>query len=170
MSKILRLGLLLVLAASFDAAIACAASSPNICEREMTAAAAAEGVPIGVLYAVGLTETGRKGSLHPYALNIEGKAVFATSREDALAAFERARRRGKKLIDLGCMQINHHYHGRNFASVAHMLEPRDNVCVFHAIRPRVPPTSGQSFHQHPATRSMSIRPPEKPACGASFHR
>lgn len=127
MSKILRLGLLLVLAASFDAATAGAASSLNICEREMTAAAAAEGVPIGVLYAVGLTETGRKGSLHPYALNIEGKAVFATSREDALAAFERARRRGKKLIDLGCMQINHHYHGRNFASVAHMLEPRDNV-------------------------------------------
>jgi hypothetical protein len=43
-------------------------------------------------------------------------------------------------------------------------------CVFHAIRPRVPRTSGQSFHQHPATRSMSIRPPGKPACGASCHR
>jgi hypothetical protein len=43
-------------------------------------------------------------------------------------------------------------------------------CVFHAIRPRVPRTSGQTFHEHPATRSMSIRPPGKPACGARFHR
>lgn len=116
-----------MLAASFDAASAGKTSPPNICEREMTAAAAAEGVPIGVLYAVGLTETGLRGSLQPYALNIEGKSVFAASREDALAEFTRARQRGKKLIDLGCMQINHHYHGRNFVSVAHMLEPRDNV-------------------------------------------
>jgi soluble lytic murein transglycosylase-like protein len=127
MLKILRPALLLALAASFDVTTAGTASPPNICEREMSAAADAEGVPIGVLYAVGLTETGRKGSLHPYALNIEGKAVFATSREDALAEFARAKRRGKKLIDLGCMQINHHYHGGKFASVAHMLEPRDNV-------------------------------------------
>jgi hypothetical protein len=34
----------------------------NICEREMTLAAAIYKVPLGILYAVGLTETGRKGS------------------------------------------------------------------------------------------------------------
>ena len=39
------------------------------------------------------------------------------------------RRRGIKLIDLGCMQINHHYHNprRNFESPAHMLDPALNV-------------------------------------------
>ena len=74
-------------------------------------------VPLGVLYAVGLTETGRKGSLHPYALNIAGKTVFTNSQPEALAAFEAARKQGIRLIDLGCMQVNHHYHGAEVSSV-----------------------------------------------------
>src|SRR5690606_3624123 len=84
-------------------------------------------VPPGILYAVGLAETGVKGSLQPYALNIEGKAVFARSAAEAEAIFDKARREGATLIDLGCMQINYHYHGSHFRSVADMLEPRQNV-------------------------------------------
>lgn len=127
MRKIAVPALLLLASASSEAAATATEAPAQICEREMVMAAAAEQVPLGVLYAVGLTETGRKGSLHPYALNIEGKAVFAASRQDALKAFADARRRGKTLIDLGCMQINHHYHGAEFASVSAMLEPRQNV-------------------------------------------
>ncbi len=99
----------------------------NICESEMVAAARAYKVPLGVLYAVGLTETGRRNSLYPYALNIEGKSKFPPSAKAALEDFQRARKSGKKLIDVGCMQINHHYHGEKFNSVTHMLEPRANV-------------------------------------------
>jgi soluble lytic murein transglycosylase-like protein len=84
-------------------------------------------VPLGVLYAVGMTETGNKGSLHPYALNIEGKTVFTNSEQAAMQAFNAARKSGVKLIDLGCMQINHHYHGADFSSVEDMLDPRRNV-------------------------------------------
>ena len=127
MRKIALPGLLLLASALSDANIAAAENPANICEREMVAAATSEQVPLGVLYAVGLTETGRKGSLHPYALNIEGKSIFAASERDALKAFNHARRQGRKLIDLGCMQINHHYHGAEFASVSDMLEPRQNV-------------------------------------------
>ena len=103
------------------------AAGLNICEREMVAASALHKVPLGVLYAVGMTETGKKGSLHPYALNIEGKTVFTTSEQEAMQTFKDARRSGAKLIDLGCMQINHHYHGSNFASPNEMLNPRKNV-------------------------------------------
>jgi len=99
----------------------------NICEAEMIDAAQRYGVPLGVLYAVGLTETGRKSSLQPYALNIEGKAVFAHSKHEALALFQAARDQGAKLIDLGCMQINHFYHGDKFDSPQKMLEPAANV-------------------------------------------
>lgn len=84
-------------------------------------------MPAGILYAVGLTETGKKGSLQPNALNIEGKAIFPRSRAEALATFANARREGKTLIDLGCMQINHHYHSSHFRSVEDMLDPRQNV-------------------------------------------
>ena len=93
----------------------------------MAKAAREQDVPLGVLYAVGMTETGRKGSLHPYALNVEGKTVFAGSASDALAAFASARKSGAKLIDLGCMQINHYYHGKQFSSPRAMLDPQANV-------------------------------------------
>lgn len=76
---------------------------------------------------MGLTETGKKGSLQPNALNIEGKPLFPRNRQEALAAFADARRQGKTLIDLGCMQINHRYHGAEFRSVDDMLDPRRNV-------------------------------------------
>lgn len=76
---------------------------------------------------MGLAETGRKGSLHPHALNIEGRAVFPASASLAIAEFERARRSGRKLIDLGCMQVNFHYHGDQFRSVTEMLDPARNV-------------------------------------------
>lgn len=99
----------------------------NPCEAQILKAADRYGVPAGILYAVGLAETGRKGSMHPFALNIEGKTVFAGSREEALRQLADARRAGRKLIDLGCMQINHHYHGNRFATPADMLDPARNV-------------------------------------------
>ena len=111
----------------FSAGAADAAAASNPCEPEIIRAAERYGVPVGILYAVGLTETGKKGSLQPNALNIEGKAVFPRSRGEAVATFEAARARGAKLIDLGCMQINHHYHSGHFRSVEAMLDPRRNV-------------------------------------------
>jgi soluble lytic murein transglycosylase-like protein len=117
---------LLVLGA-LATSITSAEAKQGICEREIAAAAIKYQVPEGILYSVGLTETGRRGSLQPWALNIEGKAVFADTRTDALAVFEEARGRGAKLIDLGCMQINHHYHGDQFAAPEDMLNPRKNV-------------------------------------------
>jgi soluble lytic murein transglycosylase-like protein len=110
--------------ASFAAA---GGSDPGICETQIVAAAAKYGIPAGILYSVGLTETGRKGSLQPYAMNIEGKAVFASSAAEVLERFAAARASGAKLIDLGCMQINYHFHGEKFGSPEAMLDPRANV-------------------------------------------
>ena len=98
-----------------------------VCEQEMRAAAASEGVPLGILYAVGLTETGRGLKLHPFALNIEGKSVMTGSKSAALDAVREARKQGKKLIDIGCMQINHHYHASEFSSLDEMINPHANV-------------------------------------------
>ena len=84
-------------------------------------------MPLGVLYAVGMTETGKNGQLHPYALNIEGKSVILNSKKAAIASFHQARNEGKKLIDLGCMQVNHYYHGDKFQSLDAMLDPEENI-------------------------------------------
>ena len=110
-----------------EPAIAGGPADAKICERYLPAIAKSEDVPLGVLYAVGLTETGVKGSLHPYALNVEGKTIITYSAADAMSEFRKAKRQGKILIDLGCMQVNFHYHGSNFNSPAEMMDPEKNI-------------------------------------------
>jgi soluble lytic murein transglycosylase-like protein len=112
---------------TFSAAHAVQAAALTVCEREMARASKAYDVPLGVLYAVGLTETGRRGSLQPYAMNIEGKPYFAENLAQAVEKFDGARSRGAVLIDVGCMQINHHFHADQFASLEAMFEPHQNV-------------------------------------------
>src|SRR5689334_10958769 len=99
----------------------------NVCEREMVGASARYDVPLGVLYAVGMTESGRKDSLQPNAMNIEGKAYFATDLADALAHVAEAQQSGIKMIDIGCMQINHYFHNAEFSSLSQMFDPHANV-------------------------------------------
>ncbi len=99
----------------------------NVCERQMAQAAARHGVPLGMLYAVGLTESGKRGSLQPYAMNVGGKAYFGTSAADVIQRLAQAQREGVRLVDLGCMQINHHYHREKFASLEAMIDPAQNV-------------------------------------------
>ncbi len=93
----------------------------------MVRAAQASGIPLHVLYSIGLTETGAKGVLAPFAMNIDGAAIHSNSLADALAKLEQAQMRGAKYIDVGCMQINLRFHGANFVSPAEMFDPRKNV-------------------------------------------
>ena len=128
MNKIRVLGLAVLTASIFNGiTVRHTEAATGVCEAEILTAARAYGVPPGILHSVGLTETGRKGALYPYALNIEGRTVFAKNRNEAMKEFERARAEGKSLIDVGCMQINHHYHGTEFSSVTAMLDPQANV-------------------------------------------
>jgi soluble lytic murein transglycosylase-like protein len=125
---VLRTLLLSTLAvAALAASTSSVSASTGACEREIQSAAAKYGIPEGILYSVGLTETGRKGSLYPYAMNVEGKALFPPSEQAALRQFDTASRGGAKLIDIGCMQINHYFHGENFSSVEEMFDPHRNV-------------------------------------------
>lgn len=112
---------------SFNPSAVGASLGAKVCERHMSAAAKRHGVPLAILYAVGLTETGRGDGLRPYALNIDGRSIYDLSKSDALRHFHEARAKGVKLIDVGCMQINHYWHKDQFASVDDMLEPARNV-------------------------------------------
>jgi len=111
----------------FSGHVSAYGADKNACEREMARAALRHQVPLSVLYAVGLTETGRSGALTPYALNIDGLAVNAVNLQSAMQRFEIARREGAKLIDIGCMQINYSYHAAEFSSLEDMFDPIKNV-------------------------------------------
>ena len=93
----------------------------------MTEAAAKYRIPLGILFAIALTETGINANLHAYALNLEGNTVYSLGKSEAIQKFNAARASGMKLIDVGCMQLNWYYHGENFSSVAEMLDPHKNV-------------------------------------------
>jgi Transglycosylase SLT domain len=120
------LGAALVAIAAFSGGAA-RADGPLACEREMTRASAQHGVPLNVLYSVGLTETGSRNGLSPYDMNVDGAAVHSTSLAEAMARFEQAEWRGAKFIDIGCMQINHHFHSADFHSLSEMFDPARNV-------------------------------------------
>jgi soluble lytic murein transglycosylase-like protein len=126
--KTIRLAAIAAAAAAFTfSAQVLSASGTRPCEREMALAAHKHGVPLGMLYAVGLTETGRGDTLQPYALNIDGRPFYEGGRLEAIARFRSALAAGAKLIDVGCMQINHRYHAGNFRTVEQMFEPAANV-------------------------------------------
>ncbi len=108
-------------------AAAPAAALPDLCEREMKQAAAKYKIPLGILYAVGLTETGIGGHLHAYALNLQGDTVYSLGKEQAIRRFNAAKASGMRLIDIGCMQLNYFYHGNRFSSVEQMFDPHSNV-------------------------------------------
>lgn len=108
-------------------AIAEPSTASPVCEREIARAALAQDVPLGILYSVGLTETGRRGVLSPFAINVDGSASYPSSATEAVRIVQEAQRSGASLIDVGCMQINLRYHARNFERLGQMFEPARNV-------------------------------------------
>lgn len=113
-----------LLLCSFEPALA---QSLATCEREVASAAQRYDIPLAVFYAVGLNESGARGRLQPYAMNIDGRAAVHDSLPAALAGFHKAKAGGARMIDVGCMQINHHYHASKFATLEAMFDPRFNV-------------------------------------------
>ena len=117
-------------AAALGVAILASSAShagPMACEQEMARAASTTGVPLNVLYSVGLTETGQRGELGPYEMNVDGRDVHSNSLAEAMARFAAAKAGGAKFIDVGCMQINVHFHGARFRSLVEMFDPARNV-------------------------------------------
>ena len=98
-----------------------------ICERAIVAGARAVGVPQEVLHAISLTETGRPdgGRLRPWpwAINREGQGHWFKSRDEAFAFAQASLAAGRRSFDVGCFQINYHWHGHNFPSLEAMFDP-----------------------------------------------
>ena len=109
------------------AAARAAPALPASCEREIAGAAHRYDIPLAVFYAVGLNETGVRGRLQPFAMNVDGRAIVTASLVEALEGFRKAKAGGARMIDVGCMQINHHYHAARFPSLEAMFDPARNV-------------------------------------------
>lgn len=98
-----------------------------ICESAALIASRETGVPLDVLRAISLTETGRKGNAGfapwPWTVNMEGIGKWFDDVASAQAYVDRHFARGARSFDVGCFQINYKWHGKAFSSIEDMFDP-----------------------------------------------
>ena len=107
-----------------------AATVPD-CEAMAARIGAAEGLPSGLLPAISRIEAGRSTGktmrAWPWTLNHAGKGLFFETRAEAMAYLRKTVANGPRNIDVGCMQINNYWHGKEFPSLDAMMEPETNI-------------------------------------------
>lgn len=99
----------------------------DLCLQAAANAARQSEVPLDVLLAVAVVETGRAGRPWPWTVNLGGEGHWFASAAEAEKLVEAALEKGLTNIDLGCFQLNYRWHARSFGSVADMLDPDRNA-------------------------------------------
>ncbi len=127
------LRLLVLLSAAFAVSDAAASQSGDfaaLCEAAAERVAKETDVPVSVLKAISLNETGRKrdGQFRPWAwtVNMEGKGHWFDTLDEARAYVFKEFKRGARSFDVGCFQINYKWHGQAFSSIDEMFDPLAN--------------------------------------------
>jgi hypothetical protein len=112
-------------------AVGAAAGPGDLCLDAARLAADLTGVPLEVLVAIGLTESGRGEGADarpwPWTLNVAGEGLWLDGPEAAEGAAREAIAAGMTGVDIGCFQINYRWHGEAFADIAEMLDPAANA-------------------------------------------
>jgi hypothetical protein len=110
-----------------------AATWSDVCGMLARSVERTHGIPQGLVQAVALAESGRwigagRGSRSwPWTVTSGADSFYLPSKQAAVLKVEELRAAGRTNIDVGCMQVNLHYHGRHFASIDEALDPAANV-------------------------------------------
>lgn len=103
----------------------------NECDRAAHRAAKEWNVPVDILLAITRVETGRtrEGQFAgwPWTVNRGGAGQFFETRQQAILHAENALAAGDTNIDIGCFQINLHWHSKAFGSLDDMFDPTTNA-------------------------------------------
>lgn len=105
-------------------------------------------LPEGLLRAMALVESGRWQPERqvrrpwPWAIRAGRHSWYLPSRAAALDTIRSLQAKGVTSIDVGCMQINLHFHGDAFASPEDALDPAANVAYAAAYLSRLKDETG----------------------------
>jgi hypothetical protein len=105
----------------------------DACEQAGIAAEQANGLPAGLLLAIGRVESGRwdaeRGRVMawPWAINAAGRGQWFDSKDAAAQTVKALLDGGTKSIDVGCFQINLMYHPQAFATLEQGFDPESNA-------------------------------------------
>ncbi|NQY82915.1 MAG: transglycosylase SLT domain-containing protein [Alphaproteobacteria bacterium] len=117
---------------------AATARAQTVSVYDLCAAAAFEAekllqIPTFLLQAIALTESGRwyKSEKHlkpwPWAVSAQKQSWYFPSKEAAVDHVQKLQQQKVTNIDVGCMQINLHYHGKIFKNLDETFNPINNV-------------------------------------------
>ncbi|WP_424931979.1 lytic transglycosylase domain-containing protein [Amaricoccus macauensis] len=99
----------------------------SLCIDAAIRGARISGVPPEVLHAISLVETGRSvnGQVRPWpwAVNRAGDGRWFKDRREAMKFAEATLEEGRTNVDIGCFQMNYHWHGRRFDDLDEMFDP-----------------------------------------------
>ena len=105
----------------------------NVCAAEAANAERTYGIPSALLHAISIVESGRYDSSSraviawPWTVMAEGQGRYLPTKAEAIAEVRRLKARGVQNIDVGCMQVNLHYHPEAFADLDQAFDPAANV-------------------------------------------
>lgn len=99
------------------------ARAADDCQGTISAAERSNRLPAGLLKAIGAVESG----FDPYAVNADGVAYHPGSADAAAALVRKLSRAGALFIDVGCLQVDLHYHPDAFPSIESAFTPAANV-------------------------------------------
>jgi hypothetical protein len=103
------------------------------CIAALAAAGPEEGVPAGLLLAIGRVETGRRSAATgqtvpwPWSIDADGMGRFFATEAQAIDAVRELQEQGVSSIDVGCMQVNLQQHPDAFASLEQAFDPVANA-------------------------------------------
>ncbi len=147
------------------------------CEAAAAIAEAAQGVPPGLLAAIGVVESGRRGlgvsgsgvsgsgvsglggvTAWPYAVNAAGQGYFPDNAAAAVALVTSLQARGVRSIDVGCFQVNLLHHPAAFAMLAQGFDADANAAaaagLLHGLRAGAPGWPDAVARYHSATPGL----------------
>ncbi|MGI9416321.1 MAG: transglycosylase SLT domain-containing protein [Geminicoccaceae bacterium] len=105
----------------------------GVCATQATAQERANRIPPGLVNAVALAESGRwlaedqATKPWPWTVTSGKDSFYMPTKEAAIAKVRELKASGRTNIDVGCMQINLHYHPKAFASLEEAFDPHANV-------------------------------------------
>ena len=101
------------------------------CVKEILYAQERYSIPMNLLLAIGIQESGRKYegvmTSWPWTVNSSGTGKYFNSEKEAVAWLKSRMDEGYRSNDVGCMQINLKWHPKAFKTIEEGFDPRINV-------------------------------------------
>lgn len=138
----------------------------HACAAAVAAAERHNGIPAKLLTAISYAESGRWDAdgeatiAWPWTVTAEGKGHFLPSRAAAIARVRALHARGVRNIDVGCMQINLHYHPDAFDDLPSAFDPATNAAYagrfLAALKRETGSWTAATARYHSATRKYAV--------------